>query len=215
MLPDITPIAPVRIVAPFDHPDCLYEIKYDGWRCMTRIEAGVVQLLSRKQNQYKSFPALAAALAKLSVKDAIIDSELVVLDSEGKSVFLDLMRRRKSEAVLACFDLLVCDGVDLRQLPLLERKARLRQLIRGCDRTLYVDHVEAKGVELFKAICAKDMEGIVCKHKDAPYTSRPTVCWKVLNPDYSAKRNRKEMFENFRDRGQAIKIKTDRATVSK
>jgi bifunctional non-homologous end joining protein LigD len=203
MLPDITPIAPVRIATPFDHPDLIYEIKFDGWRCVARIENGAVQLISRKQNVYKSFAPLATAVAKLPVKNAIIDSELVVLDSEGKSVFLDLMRKRQANAILCCFDLLVCDGVDLRQQPLLERKARLRQLISSCERTLYVDHVESKGVELFKAICAKDMEGIVCKHKHAPYTSRPACWWKVLNADYSQKRGRKEMFENFRDRSRA------------
>src|ERR1700674_3397844 len=146
MLPQITPIAPVRIAAPFDHPDCLYEIKYDGWRCVARIESGIVQLISRKQNVYKSFAPMASALAKLPVKNAIIDSEIVVLDAEGKSVFADLMRRRRAEAVLACFDLLWLDGIDLRQMPLLERKARLRTLIHSSERTLFVDHAEAKGV---------------------------------------------------------------------
>jgi bifunctional non-homologous end joining protein LigD len=92
-LPRIQPIAPKRIQAPFDHADFLYEVKMDGWRCLAYIENGQCRLISRKQNQFKSFSRLAASVAKLKVQNAIIDGEVVCLDKEGKSVFLDLMRR--------------------------------------------------------------------------------------------------------------------------
>ena len=65
MLPRITPIAPKRIQAPFDHKEFVFELKMDGWRCLTYIEDGKCRLISRKQNQLKSFPPLNAALAKL------------------------------------------------------------------------------------------------------------------------------------------------------
>src|SRR2546425_11137797 len=106
MLPRIQPIAPKRIQAPFDHDDFVYEIKMDGWRCLAYIENGVCRLISRKQNQFKSFSPLAASVAKLKVQNAIID-EVVCLDKDGKSVFLDLMRRKREAAILYCFDLLV------------------------------------------------------------------------------------------------------------
>src|SRR5437588_2725765 len=167
MLPHIHPIAPKRIQAPFDHADFVYEIKMDGWRCLAYIGNGVCRLISRKQNQFKSFSPLAAAVAKLKVKNAIIDGEVVCLDAEGKSVFLDLMRPRKANAILYCFDLLWLNNEDLRSLPLIERKLRLRQLIRASRNRslLYAAHMERHGVRLFQAICEQDCEGIVGKYK--------------------------------------------------
>jgi bifunctional non-homologous end joining protein LigD len=106
MLPRITPIAPKRIQARFDHREFVLELKMDGWRCLAYIENGTCKLISRKQNQFKSFAPLAASVAKLKVQNAIIDGEVVCLDKDGKSVFLDLMRRRKADAILYCFDLL-------------------------------------------------------------------------------------------------------------
>lgn len=117
MLPRIQPIAPKRIQDPFDHPEFVYELKMDGWRCLAYVENGVCRLVSRKQNQFKSFGPLTAALSKLPVQNAIIDGEVVCLDDKGKSVFLD-MRRRKANAILYCFDLLWLNNEDLRNLPL-------------------------------------------------------------------------------------------------
>ncbi len=132
MLPRIQPIAPKRIQAPFDHTEFVFELKMDGWRCLAYIENGVCRLVSRKQNQFKSFSPLAASVAKLKVQNAIIDGEVACLDAKGKSVFLD-MRRRKANAILYCFDLLWLNNEDLRNLSLVERKARLRQLIRRAE----------------------------------------------------------------------------------
>lgn len=197
-LPRIQPINPSRIAAPFDHDDWCFEIKMDGWRCTAYVEDGMCELLSRNGNVYKSFARLTKEIATLPVKNAIIDSEVVCLDGEGKSVFLDLMRRRKAEALLYCFDLLWLNGEDLRTLPLLERKRRLQPPIKGHAGLLYAEHIEAKGMDLFRAICAKDLEGMVCKHRLAPYVTTPATWFKVINPAYSQKRGRQEMFEGFR-----------------
>ena len=204
MLPRIQPIAPKRIQAPFDHSEFVFELKMDGWRCMTYIEDGACRLISRKQNQLKSFRPLNAALAKLPVQNAIIDSEIVCLDAKGKSVFLD-MRRRKANAILYCFDLLWLNNDDLRKLPLVERKLRLRHLIRTSRNRslLYASHMERHGIRLFQAICQQDCEGIVGKYNRGTYTAAPTSWVKILNPNYSQKRERREMFENFRERAAA------------
>jgi bifunctional non-homologous end joining protein LigD len=108
MLPRIQPIAPKRIQAPFDHAEFVFELKMDGWRCLAYIENEACRLISRKQNQYKSFRPLTAALAKLPVQNAIIDGEVVCLDPKGKSVFLDLMRPQKANAILYCFASICC-----------------------------------------------------------------------------------------------------------
>jgi len=206
MLPRIQPIAPKRIQAPFDHTQFVFELKMDGWRCLAYIENGVRRLVSRKQNHFKSFSALAASVAKLRVHNAIIDGEAVCLDAKGKSVFLDLKRPRKANAILYCFDLLWLNNEDLRNLPLVERKQRLRQLIRTSRSRslLYAAHMERHGVRLFKAICEQDCEGIVGKYKRGAYAAKPVSWVKILNPSYSQKRGREEMFERFRERGEQV-----------
>ena len=69
-------------------------------------------------------------MAALPVANAILDGEIVALDSNGRSQFAPLMRRRQDVSFYA-FDLLWHDGEDLRPLPLVERKRRLRRLIKG------------------------------------------------------------------------------------
>jgi len=201
-LPRIQSIKPKRIAAPFDHPDFLFELKHDGFRCVAYIEDRKCELVSRKRNVYKSFPTLAASLGALRFKNAILDGEIVCLDSAGHSVFLELLHHRHSrDPIFYAFDLLWLDGSDLRELPLIERKRRLKKLLRAlrAPRILCADHVEGHGVELFRAVCARDCEGIVAKHKLAPYaTPGPATWFKVLNANYTQKNGRRELFEAFR-----------------
>jgi bifunctional non-homologous end joining protein LigD len=205
VLPRIQPVAPKRIQAPFDHTEFVFELKMDGWRCLAYIENGACRLISRKQNQLKSFGQLAGALAKLKVQNAIIDGEVVCLDPKGRSVFQDV-RRRKAHAILYCFDLLWLNNEDLRKLPLVERKLRLRHLIRASRNRslLYASHMERHGVRLFQAICEQDCEGIVGKYKRGAYAAKPVSWVKILNPSYSQMRGREEMFERFRERREHV-----------
>ena len=192
-LPRIQPIDPKRIAAPFDHADWFFELKHDGFRAVAYIENGSCRLISRKQIQYKSFARLTQSMAKLPVENAILDGE-----SDGRSQFRQLMRRKSQDVCFYAFDLLLLNGKDLRGLPLLERKSQLRKLVRGRTGFLYAEHVPIKGTDLYQVICREDLEGIVAKHKDGPYTATPATWFKVLNPNYSQKRGRKEMFEKFR-----------------
>ena len=98
------------------------------------------------------------------------------------------------------FDLLWLDGVDLRGLTFLERKSRLRRLVRGRTGFLYAEHVSTSGCDLYQVISREDLEGIVAKQKLAPYVTSPATWFKVLNPDYSQKRGRRELFDRFRER---------------
>jgi bifunctional non-homologous end joining protein LigD len=123
MLPAMRP-AP----APFDSSDWIFELKHDGFRALTYIADGRCQLVSRKNNPYKSFGRLREALAGLRLRDAVLDGEIVCLDDEGRSQFNQLLRRRGTPVFYA-FDLLWLNGEDLRQLPLVRRKERLRRLI--------------------------------------------------------------------------------------
>jgi bifunctional non-homologous end joining protein LigD len=152
---------------PFDDPDFLFELKHDGFRALAHIWDGKCELVSRRRNTYKSFQELKDNLAKLKVKDAIIDGELVCLDAEGRSIFNELLFRRGSPIFYA-FDLLYLNGRDLRQLPLIERKEKLREVI---ERSKLPDvicgkYVEGRGVDLFNEVVRRNLEGVVAKRRD-------------------------------------------------
>src|SRR4051794_14859075 len=113
----------------FTHPDWLFELKYDGFRALAFVEDGACRLVSRNGNTFKSFEALSLALPKqLRTRSAVLDGEIVCLDSDGRSNFADLFYRRK-EPIFVAFDLLAADGEDKRSLPLVERKAALKRLL--------------------------------------------------------------------------------------
>jgi bifunctional non-homologous end joining protein LigD len=185
-----------RLQAPFDHADWIFEPKLDGFRALAYIERGSARLVSRKGNTFKSFPELATAVAcALPGRSAILDGEIVCLDGAGKPQFYELMRRRGQRHFYA-FDLLWLDGHDLRNLPLLERKRRLRAIVPPQPSLLlYVEHVIETGSTLFEAVCANDLEGIVAKLARAPYTPGATTWVKVKNPAYSQAEGRAEFFE--------------------
>ena len=83
--------------------------------------------------------------------------------------------------VVYAFDLLALDGVDLRDQPLGERKKALRRVVpRRCDRLRYLDHVVGRGIDLFRAVCEQDLEGIVAKWKDGIYDPAATTWIKVI-----------------------------------
>jgi ATP-dependent DNA ligase len=185
-----------RLVAPFDHPDWIFEPKLDGFRALAYVENGAARLVSRKGNTFKSFPALTAAVAAtLPGLDAVLDGEVVHLGPDGAPRFYDLMRRRSPQHFYVV-DLLWLDGRDLRGLPLIERKAVLRALVPAQPSpVLYVDHVAGTGTALFQAVCDRDMEGIVAKLAYGTYTPDETTWVKIKNPNYSQAEGRAESFE--------------------
>lgn len=95
------------------------------------------------------------------------------------------------------FDLIELDGEDLRDLPLIERKRRLRRLIpREPARLRYVDHIVGRGRALFATACRRDLEGIVAKSVHGSYQRGFATSWlKIKNPHYSQIEGRREPFE--------------------
>ena len=136
----------IQVSAPFDDPDFLYEVKFDGFRALAYVEDGLCELVSRKRHVYRRFGELSQSIvAGLKVQNCILDGEIVCLDDQGRSEFYTLMFHR-GEPYFYAFDLLWLDGADLRDLPLLERKARLREVVpQPPSRFLYLDHVEGQG----------------------------------------------------------------------
>src|SRR5437879_4100078 len=120
-------------------------------------------------------------------RECVLDGEIACLDETGRPNFRDLLFRQR-QCIFIAFDLLYLNGKDLRVLPLIERKAMLKKLLRRKrSRILYLDHVEAAGRLLFEAFVKMDLAGIVCRPKGSPYkvTEKPSPHWiKIKNPKY-------------------------------
>jgi bifunctional non-homologous end joining protein LigD len=122
VLPIFQPLPLERARGPFTHADWLFEIKWDGFRALAYIENVRCRLVSRNGNEFKSFSALSVALPlDCRVKRAVLDGEIVCLDDTGATQFRNLLFRR-GEPRFYAFDLLYCEGEDLRYIPLQDRK---------------------------------------------------------------------------------------------
>ena len=174
----------------------------DGFRALAVIEHGRAQLLSRNGHPFASFSALAESISdSLPNVTAVIDGEICSLDKRGRPQFKNLLFRRGNPPCFFAFDLLTCDGKDLRTERLLDRKQELRRLLaRACAPLKYTEYIDGCGTALFKRVCELDLEGIVAKQKSAPYvTERERSTWfKILNRKYSQKNGREELFERER-----------------
>jgi bifunctional non-homologous end joining protein LigD len=196
-LPKITPTKLSLRKEPFDSDDWIFELKHDGFRCLAYIADCECTLVSRHRNVFRTFKSLQTAIARtLKVRNAILDGELICMDAQGRSVFSKLLRRSDTP-VLYAFDLLWLNDEDLRALPLLERKRRLRKLIRrGAVHLLFASHVEGRGKDLFRAVCEQNLEGIVAKRKSGTY--RKAGWLKIKNRHYTEAQGRRELFDSQR-----------------
>jgi bifunctional non-homologous end joining protein LigD len=165
--------------------DWVHEIKFDGYRIQMRIEDGEVSLKTRKGLDWtEKFPATAKAASKLP--DAIIDGEVVAMNENGDPDFSALQAALSDgdtdDLIYFAFDLLFADGEDLRQLPLSERKARLRALLNKHARSKtsplrYVEHFDADGDTVMQSARDAGLEGIISKQASAAYRSGRSGSW--------------------------------------
>jgi bifunctional non-homologous end joining protein LigD len=176
----------------FSDPNWLFEIKWDGVRALARIENGALTLRSRNSIDItQRYPEMAFLPAALAARQAILDGEIVALDAQGRGDFERLQERMHvrapSENLIAqipvvyfAFDLLYCDGYDLREAPLFERKQLLQRLLYTTERFRYADHQLEHGKELFDLAAQNGLEGIVAKRADSPYVSDRSPTWVKL-----------------------------------
>jgi bifunctional non-homologous end joining protein LigD len=174
---------------PFSDPNWLFEIKWDGIRTVAFIENGAVRLFSRSQRDVSAeFPEFQDLAKHLRAGTAILDGEIVTLDENGRSDFQKLQNRfgvsKPSQKLISdvpltyyFFDVLYCNGFDVRKTPLLQRKEFLRQLLHGDDRVRFSEHQLEKGKELYAAARAQGLEGIVGKQIESPYPGNRTGFW--------------------------------------
>jgi bifunctional non-homologous end joining protein LigD len=162
-----------------------HEIKFDGYRVQMRVEDGEASLKTRKGLDWTGkFASIAKEGSALP--DVMIDGEIVALDSKGVPDFSALQAAiadgKTDNLIFFAFDLLFADGLDLRRLPLSDRKAKLRQLLearpRGKQKCIrYVEHFEADGEAVMDSARQLSMEGVVSKKLRAPYHSGRSDSW--------------------------------------
>ena len=168
---------------PFSDPNWIFERKLDGIRCIAHRDRSGVRLLSRTDREMSGqFPELAEALADEPCPDFVVDGEIVALDSRGVTSFARLQRRGKERVaiLLYLFDMMRHEGADLRELPLRERKSRLRRALRFVDPIRFTVHRNESGEQLFEEACRKGLEGVIAKRADSPYRATRSRDWLKL-----------------------------------
>jgi len=159
----------------------LHEMKYDGYRALIAVGKSGAKVFTRSGLDWTGkFAGIARAAADLPVGSALIDGEVVAF-KDGKPDFSTLqeaLSNASGDLTFFGFDLLAQDGEDVSKLPQLERKERLRALLKGADTRLrFSEHVLGAGERLFEAMCGEGHEGIVSKRADAPYRGSRTKNW--------------------------------------
>jgi bifunctional non-homologous end joining protein LigD len=194
-LPTVESIIPVERPIAWNDPAWLFEPKHDGFRGLVYITPESCTIRSKRGHIFQRFGALAGPLCEvIAARTAILDGEVLAVDAEGRPEFIGLLRGT-GRLVYAAFDVLWLDGRDLRGLPLTRRKRQLESVLPYESPEVFKTIVvEEHGLALFEAIRRLDLEGIVAKRKADPYG--PASPWyKVLNPGYSQKEGRGELFE--------------------
>jgi bifunctional non-homologous end joining protein LigD len=164
--------------------DWLHEIKFDGYRMLCTITAGKARFVSRNGKDWTAkFKNLAAEIAELPLKNAVIDGEVVIVDEEGRTSFQLMQNAFKSAApapfVFYAFDLLFLNGYDVTEAPLEERKRLLQRIIPKDETSTirYSDHVVGKGPVFFAEASRLKLEGIISKRLGRPYVAGRGYDW--------------------------------------
>lgn len=160
--------------APFNSPDHLFEVKWDGIRATLARDRSGVRLADRRGGDLlRLIPEMGDARIP---EGALLDGELIVCDTRGRPSYELLVGRLGPRAakrgrgpIFVAFDLLYAEGRPLLARPLEERRARLLALGLGDRRVAVPDHLESDGQPFFDAVREYGLEGIVAKRRRSAY----------------------------------------------
>src|SRR5438034_10781 len=175
---ELRPMQAASAEAPFSSSEYLFEVKWDGLRCVLFRDAdGQVRLKDRGLNDLTVVLPEVAAAAKRVPPGSVIDGELVATDTDGRPDYPRLRQRLRGgsrmrdeipTAYLA-FDALYLEGRPLLRQPVARRRARRAKAVVACGPLFVPDNLEEDGVELFEACLERGLEGVVAKHRQSPY----------------------------------------------
>jgi bifunctional non-homologous end joining protein LigD len=171
----VKPMLATLVDEPFDDPNWVYEVKWDGYRAIASVNKGEVELYSRNNKTFnEKFYPIHKALQQWNI-NAVVDGEILVLNEKGVSNFGSLQNWRSEadgELAFYVFDILWYEGKNLTGLPLLQRKAILKSVLPADNDNIRVSKVfDASGTEFFKAAERMGLEGIIAKKADSAYSS--------------------------------------------
>ncbi|MHB8208385.1 DNA ligase D [Mucilaginibacter sp.] len=172
---NIQPMKATLVDEPFDDPNWVYEVKWDGYRAIAKINKREVELISRNNKTFNDkFYSIHKLMQKWKI-DAVLDGEILVLNDKGISNFGALQNWRSEadgELVYYVFDILWYEGNNLMGLPLIQRQAILKDILPTDDDHIRQSNVfNASGIEFFNAAQRMGLEGIIAKKSDSTYTS--------------------------------------------
>lgn len=169
---------------PADGDAWRYEIKFDGYRLLARIDGRDVRLFTRQGHDWTpKLKALAKEVGSLGLPDGWLDGEIVVMGKHGETDFQALQNAFETAHAdtiqYFVFDLPFYAGHDLRKVPLAERRALLRRLFESnmAPRLRFSEEFEASAADMLDAACRMKLEGVIGKRADAPYVSARTNTW--------------------------------------
>jgi bifunctional non-homologous end joining protein LigD len=176
---------------PFDDPDWLFEVKWDGFRVEAVVDAGSVRLWTRGEKDAADwyFGPFLDPPTWIAASDAVVDGEVIALDDRGEPDFALLQARIKGRGkaavptpfVYEVFDLLHLDGRSLLDEPLEERRRLLGGVLRVDPRVRLSEHVEGDGLAFFEAARARGLEGIMAKDRRSTYVpGKRTDRWQKI-----------------------------------
>ena len=175
----VPPMLATLVAVPFDDPDWLFEVKWDGFRVEAIVDGGSTQLRTRGEKDAAQwyFGPFLDPPSWIGAKDAIVDGEVIALDDRGEPDFALLQARIKGRATAAeptpfvyeVFDLLHLDGRSLLDEPLEERRRLLSSVLRPDPRVRLSEHIEGGGLAFFEAARVRGLEGIMAKDRRSPY----------------------------------------------
>ena len=188
----VRPMLPSLARQPFDSPDYLYELKWDGIRALASVRDGRTLLTDRNGRDITHlFPELSQVRVQGRAGVTVLDGEIVCLGKDGRPSFPSLQERLTQEtahhstshppASYMAFDVLYVNGLTVMGERLQRRKALLNQLLASSDLAQPCAYIEREGKAFFQATCQLGLEGIVAKEKSSLYSpGTRTSAWQQV-----------------------------------
>jgi bifunctional non-homologous end joining protein LigD len=187
----IPPMLATLVGGPFDSPEWLFEVKWDGFRVEAVVDGGAARLWTRgeKDAAQSYFGPFLDPPSWIDANQAVVDGEVIALDQRGEPDFALLQARIKGRGAAAeptpfvyeVFDLLHIDGRSLLDEPLEERRRLLTAVLRPDPRVRLSEHIEGDGMAFFEAARVRGLEGIMAKDRRSPYVpGKRTDRWQKI-----------------------------------
>ncbi|HXD41326.1 MAG TPA: DNA ligase D [Ramlibacter sp.] len=172
---------------PQDATNWIYEIKFDGYRMLTRVEDGQPSLITRNGNDWTpKLAQLAHALKSMELPDGWYDGEIILPGDRVPADFQALQgafdSARTGDIVYYLFDLPYCAGYDLRDVPLVDRRAVLERIVqrKPHPKVRFSAVFDARGEDVLASACSLGLEGVIAKRRDSAYVLRRSSDWVKL-----------------------------------